>query len=118
MSIGTKIYTWLKGNLVAEDEIGNKYYSDSKDFKDISAKRWVIFKGEIEASSIPAHWHAWLHKSIDIPPIKYSHKYKWQKKHKPNMTGTDEAYFPSSHPLSKNYNPEKKQDEYKSWKPN
>ena len=37
MSIGTKIYTWLKGNLVAEDEIGNKYYSDSKDFKDISS---------------------------------------------------------------------------------
>ena len=23
------------------------------------------------------------------------------------MTGTNEAYFPSSHPLSKNYDPEK-----------
>ena len=34
------------------------------------------------------------------------------------MTGTSEAYFPSSHPLSKNYNPEKKQDEYESWNPN
>ena len=109
MSLGTKIYTWLKGNLVGSDDLGNKYYSSSKDFKDLKAKRWVIFNGEIEASNIPPHWHAWLHKSIDNPPIDYSHKYKWQKNHKPNMTGTSAAYFPSSHPLSKNYDPEKKE---------
>ena len=87
-------------------------------FKDLKAKRWVIFNGEIEASNIPPHWHAWLHKSIDNPPLDYSHKYKWQKNHKPNMTGTSDAYFPSSHPLSKNYDPEKKEEEYKSWTPN
>ena len=63
-----------------------------------------MFAGEIEASKIPPHWHAWLHKSIDVPPIDYTHKYVWQKNHKQNMTGTNEAYFPSSHPLSKNYN--------------
>tara|TARA_B100000579_G_C22670268_1_gene775281 strand:- start:23 stop:379 length:357 start_codon:yes stop_codon:yes gene_type:complete len=118
MSIGTKIYTWLKGNLVGEDDIGNKYYCNSKNFRDLNSKRWVIFNGEIEASNVPPHWHAWLHKSTAIPPINYTHKYSWQKKHKPNMTGTNEAYFPSSHPLSKNYNPKKKQDEYKSWTPN
>ena len=118
MSLGTKIYTWLKGNLVGSDDLGNKYYSSSKDFKDLKAKRWVIFKGEIEASNIPPHWHAWLHKSIDNPPIDYSHKYKWQKNHKPNMTGTKDSYFPSSHPLSKNYDPEKKEEEYQSWTPN
>ena len=72
MSLGTKIYTWLKGNLVGSDDLGNKYYSSSKDFKDLKAKRWVIFNGEIEASNIPPHWHAWLHKSIDNPPIDYS----------------------------------------------
>ena len=86
--------------------------------KNLKAKRWVIFNGEIEASNIPPHWHAWLHKSIDNPPLGYSHKYKWQKNHKPNMTGTSDAYFPSSHPLSKNYDPEKKEEEYKSWTPN
>ena len=118
MSLGTKIYTWFKGNLVGSDELGNKYYCSSKDFKDLKAKRWVIFNGEIEASNIPPHWHAWLHKSIDNPPIDYSHKYKWQKNHKPNMTGTSDAYFPPSHPLSKNYDTEKKEEEYKSWTPN
>ena len=70
MSLGTKIYTWLKGNFVGSDEIGNKYYCNSKIFNDLKAKRWVIFNGEIEASKIPPHWHAWLHKSIDYPPIK------------------------------------------------
>ena len=68
-----------------------------KDFKDVNAKRWVMFKDEIEASNIPPHWHAWLHKSIKDPPVNYSHKYKWQKDHEPNKTGTSEAYFPSSH---------------------
>ena len=38
MSLGTKIYTWLKGNLVGKDELENKYYCNSKDFKDLKAK--------------------------------------------------------------------------------
>ena len=38
MSLGTKIYTWLNGNLVGEDNKGNKYFCNSKDFKDIKAK--------------------------------------------------------------------------------
>ena len=38
MSLGTKIYTWFKGNLVGSDELGNKYYCNSKDFKNLKAK--------------------------------------------------------------------------------
>ena len=117
MTWGTRIYTWLKGNLVDKDESGNKYYCNIKDFSDLKAKRWVIFNGEIEATKIPPHWHAWLHKSIDIPPINYKHKYNWQKKHKQNMTGTKEAYFPSSHPLSKLYQSDEPQKDYESWTP-
>ena len=44
-----------------------------------------------------------VHKSIETPPLNYSHKYEWQKDHKPNMTGTKDAHFPPSNPLSKNY---------------
>ena len=36
-------------------------------------------------------------------------KYKWQKPHKPNLTGTDSAYHPN-----KNKNVSEKK--YKSWK--
>ena len=38
MSLGTKIYTWLNGNLVGSDDLGNKYYCNSKNFKDTNAK--------------------------------------------------------------------------------
>tara|TARA_B100001250_G_C19236825_1_gene544745 strand:+ start:108 stop:458 length:351 start_codon:yes stop_codon:yes gene_type:complete len=116
MSIGTKIYTWIYGNYVGSDELENKYYCNSKDFNNINYKRWVIFKGEIEASKIPPHWHAWLHKSIDKPPINYTHEYDWQKNHQPNYTGTSKAYYPISHPLS---NSSKKTDDsdYEKWQP-
>ena len=36
-------------------------------------------------------------------------KYKWQKPHKPNLTGTDSAYYPNK---DKDVNEKK----YKSWK--
>ena len=117
MSLGTKIYTLIYGNFVGEDDFGNKYFCNSKKYNDLNSKRWVIFNGDIEASKIPSHWHAWLHKSIDSPPLDYTHKYDWQKNHEPNFTGTKNAYFPNSHPLSKSYDPKKNEKDYESWTP-
>ena len=117
MSIGTKLYTWFYGKIVGTDEIGNKYYTNSNNPSDLNSKRWVIFDGEIEASKIPPHWHAWLHKSIDVPPLNYNHKYSWQKDHKQNMTGTKNAHFPSSNPLSSKYRPNQIKADYESWSP-
>ena len=117
MSFGTNLYTWIYGNLVSKDDYKNRYYCNSKNFSDLEAKRWVIFHGEIEASKIPSHWHAWLHKSIEEPPLDYIHKYNWQKNHEQNMTGTDNAYYPSSHPLSKYYKSGEIKKEYDSWTP-
>ena len=78
--------------MLVTDEIGNLYYSNNVNYNDLNAKRWVIFNGEIEASKIPPHWHAWLHKSIDIPPLNYSniniHGKKIMKK---MLTGTDKT---------------------------
>tara|TARA_B100001250_G_C19202063_1_gene529866 strand:- start:9 stop:362 length:354 start_codon:yes stop_codon:yes gene_type:complete len=117
MSLGTKIYTWFYGNLVGVDNFGNKYYCNNSDFNNLNAKRWVIFNGIIEATKVPPEWHAWLHKSIDVPPLNYKHKYHWQKNHQPNFTGTKKAYYPSSHPLSKNYNSDNEKKDYESWTP-
>ena len=117
MSLGTVLYTYLYGKFVGRDESNNKYYCNSKNFEDLKAKRWVIFKGDIEASKIPPHWHAWLHKSINTPPLNYKHKYSWQKNHEANMTGTDKAYYPDTHPLSKNYKSDALKSEYESWSP-
>jgi len=117
MNLGTTIYTWLYGHLVGEDADNNKYYCNSKNHSNLNSKRWVIFSGEIEATKIPPHWHAWLHKSIDKPPLNYIHKFPWQKNHEQNKTGTDEAYFPDSHPLSKSYNEDAIKSEYEPWSP-
>jgi len=117
MNIGTIIYTWLYGKYIGEDEIGNKYYTNSNNLDDKKTKRWVMFKGEIESSKIPPHWHAWLHKTVNAPPINYKHDYFWQKDNKPNMTGTKDAYYPSSHPLSNDYNPDQVKEDYESWTP-
>ena len=117
MTLGTFFYTFFFGNLVGQDDYKNKYYCNSKNFLDLTSKRWVIYNGEIEASKVPSHWHAWLHKTIDIPPIDYNHKYNWQKKHEQNHTGTINAYYPSTHPLSKQKNKKKIENEYEKWQP-
>ena len=117
MSVGTSLYTLFYGNLVGEDDLKNKYYCDSKKFNDFNSKRWVIFNGVAEPTKIPPHWHAWLHKTINEPPINYSHKYFWQKDHEENLTGTDKVYYPNSHPLSKSYSPVEIKNEYESWTP-
>ena len=119
MSLGTVLYTWLYGKYVGVDQYENKYYCNTKNFDNIDAKRWVIFHDTIEASKIPPHWHAWLHKSIDEPPLNYMHKYSWQKDHVQNMTGTKNAYYPDNHPLSNSNNQDKDtiSKDYESWTP-
>ena len=117
MTLGTFFYTLFFGNFVGQDDSKNKYYCNSKNFLDLDSKRWVIFNGETEATKVPSHWHAWLHKTIDAPPLNYSHKYSWQKDHESNHTGTSKAYFPSTHPLSKQKNLDKIKNDYEKWKP-
>ncbi len=117
MSLSTLLYTLFFGKFVGQDEFDNKYYCNSKKFSNKDFKRWVIFNGKIEATKVPPHWHAWLHKSIDKPPTDYSHKYSWQKDHKQNMTGTKDAHFPASNPLSKNYKPNQIKADYEPWSP-
>ena len=47
-TFGTRLQTIFFGKFVGEDEFGNKYYENKK-----RKKRWVIYKGEIEATKIP-----------------------------------------------------------------
>ena len=55
-------------------------------------------------------------KSKDLEE-NYKPKYDWQKSHKNNMTGTNEAYYPSNHPLSKDFKLNEEQEDYESWSP-
>ena len=103
-TIGTKLKTIFYGKFVGEDSFGNRYYQSK------SGKRWVIYNDEIDASKIPIEWYSWMHFTNN--KIENNHdlkKYKWQKPHQPNQTGTDNSYHP-------NINNEQIKKKYKSWK--
>ena len=69
MIIGTRLFTWMRGELVGSDAQGNKYYQDKRVIPGRRRKRWVMYNGVAEASRVPAEWHGWLHYTTDaIPP--------------------------------------------------
>ena len=54
-------------------------------------RRFVIYKGIVEASKVPQEWNAWLHHATDSPPTE-TKKLSWYKDHSPNLTGSPFAY--------------------------
>jgi NADH:ubiquinone oxidoreductase subunit len=89
-TLGTQIFTSRNGVKVGADGDGNTYYQ-TRDGK----RRWVIYKGEMEASRVSPEWHGWLHHTWDKPPTEAPPKRKaWEKPHVPNLTGTGAAYAP------------------------
>ncbi len=132
-SIGTLLFTWLRGKLVGTDGFGNRYYrvrgeDAGKDLgplmdrrmvrrMDRRDRRWVIFAGEVEASSVPPVWHAWLHHTTDdVPSHETTGQRPWQKAHHPNFTGTDKAYRPEGSALRGGHRA-KATGDYEPWRP-
>ena len=59
-TFGTLLWTRRYGELVGEDETGNRYYRTKDGAVDASLgfeRRWVIYNGDAEASRIPPSWH-------------------------------------------------------------
>ncbi len=102
ITLGTKLFTWLRGELVGTDQFGNRYYRDRRrpplkrgGGRESRERRWVLYNGEPEASRVPPEWHGWLHHTFAEPPQNGGKpKYPWQKEHQPNLTGTPAAYRP------------------------
>ncbi|MDB2414564.1 NADH:ubiquinone oxidoreductase subunit NDUFA12 [Rickettsiales bacterium] len=113
MTIGTKIFTFFHGRHVGDDQFGNRYFESKRAGRDGKIKRWVMYNGKAEASKIPPEWHLWIHYTSDNVPSK---KYKWQKDHVPNLTGTKFAYMPPGHILN-GQKDIKTTSDYESWNP-
>ena len=114
MNLALKLKIFLFYRYVGKDEFGNKYYETKKaDSKKL--KRMVKYNGLPEASKIPANYHGWLHYNSDEFPTNKKHKFSWQKKHLPNLSGTRYAYIPKS--ISENFERNKQNTEYKPWTP-
>lgn len=117
MDLATMLFTWLRGEKVGADPFGNRYYRNSRLARYGRERRWVVYKGEVEASKVPAEWHAWLHHMAEKPltegPVK---RWPWQKDHVPNLTGTPYAYRPKGHDLRGGHRAHATGD-YEPWTP-
>ena len=101
MSLGTILHTLFRGQAVGTDHFGNTYYQERRDRPGHRRRRWVIYKGEVEATRVPPEWHGWLHyTTAELPGADAGRPVKpWQKEHQPNLTGTARAYLPPGHTL-------------------
>lgn len=119
-TLGTRFHTWRHGEKVGEDEFGNLYYRSKGGAIDPALgheRRWVVYNGPIEASSIPPGWKGWLHHTVEVPPPQETYRMReWQLPHKPNMTGTAQAYRPRGSAVTSAVHP-KAESGYSAWKP-
>ena len=113
-TFGTRLFTSRKGVKVGEDSQGNVYYQE-RDGK----RRWVIYKnGPVEASRVPADWHGWLHYTVDdIPSGEPISDKTWIKDHAPNLTGSDNAYFPAGSLNNLATDRAASTSDYEAWRP-
>jgi len=111
-TLGTRFFTWRKGEFVGDDNTGNRYYRTSD-----GHRRWVIYNGIAEPSTVPPEWHGWLHHTVDDAPVDQDYSPKpWQKPHRANMTGTGEAYHPPGSLARGGHRPPATGD-YEPWTP-
>jgi len=119
-TFGTQLWTWRFGELVGQDEQGNRYYRTRGGKIDPSLgfeRRWVIYNGLAEASRVPPSWHGWLHHTVDLAPTEEAYQpHPWEKPHIPNLTGTPMAYRPPGSILAAGRRP-KATGDYQPWKP-
>lgn len=117
MTIGTRLFTWWRGELVGTDDQGNRYYQEKHPVRGRKVRRWVMYNGQAEASRVPPDWHGWLHYTVDVPPPNGElPKKPWQKPHQPNLTGTAAAYRPAGDIMSARPRA-KATGDYEPWQP-
>ena len=112
-TVGTKLYTYLKGKKVGEDYFGNYFY-ESRDKRN----RWCIYSYQSDASKISPEWNSWLRFITNSCPTDEPMTYEWQKRFSGNLTGLDGAYKPEIlRANKKNEDLDRYQSDYKAWKP-
>jgi len=91
-TIGTRLFSWRRGQKVGSDGLGNAYFEDRKN----PARRWVMYQGANDAARVPPEWWGWLHGTFDglpdevLPPTR-----TWQQAATGNLTGTAAATRPA-----------------------
>lgn len=109
-SIGTGLFTRFHGTEVGRDVVGNIYYANADD-----SRRWVLYTGDNDASRVEPEWYGWLHKIYALPPTldPLTHK-AWEQPHRPNLTGTDGAFYRQGSIRRADVKPA---SDYEAWRP-
>jgi NADH:ubiquinone oxidoreductase subunit len=115
MNIATRLYTWLHGREFGRDAAGNIYFENKRVRPHVRTRRWVVYAGVPEATSVPPEWHAWLHYTVDAP-LPETNRRVWQKPHLPNLTGTPAGYRPPGHDYKGGHRAAATGD-YEAWTP-
>ena len=116
-TIGTSVFTSLKGEQVGTDAAGNRYYRSKKVKDGQRERRWVIYDGANDASKVPAEWHGWLHGSGDDVPESFLPAPRiWEADYTPNATGSAGAYLPSG-ALERGGRRARASGDYEAWSP-
>jgi NADH:ubiquinone oxidoreductase subunit len=111
-TIGTRLFTYRKGERVGEDDQGNVFYQTSD-----GKRRWVVFNGDVEASRISPDWHGWMHHTYDEAPTDVPlFRREWEADHQANHTGSTEAYAPPGSLRTPEQRPRVSGD-YEAWAP-
>jgi len=91
------------GRLMGRDEMGNTYYEALPGHGPAERKRWVEPSHYyFDASEVSPQWHRWLHYQSDEVPSQEELDYVYRIPHRPNLTGTQQAYRPSGYLFQKN----------------
>ena len=108
-TLGTRLWTFFNGISVGEDSQGNKYFHNKED-----TKRWVIYGNDVESTNVNPEWNNWL-RYTSKEKTSEKEKYKWQKIHLSNQTGTENAYDPEKNKINDRSN--KSNADYIKWTP-
>lgn len=132
MAFFKRLFTWWNGATlgtlfsarrgflsVGEDQFGNVYYEEKKPSPEYEGRkrRWVIYKGYADPTTVPPEWHGWLHHTYDEKPDELDiRRHDWQLPPRPNMTGTPLAYKPKGS-LDRGARREEVAADYEAWTP-
>lgn len=112
-TVGTSLFTSMRGEEVGRDDSGNIYYRHKKD----SRRRWVIYPADNDGSRVPPGWQLWLKGTIDeLPDKALPPKRAFQKPAQHNLTGTMAAFRPDGSMASGKIRPAATGD-YQPWTP-
>ncbi|MBW6396696.1 NADH:ubiquinone oxidoreductase subunit NDUFA12 [Roseomonas sp. HJA6] len=104
MAMFDALFIRLTSRRVGQDKVGNTYWEARrrKDFYGRPMRR-VIYPGANDPTTVPPEWWGWIHHTTEQPLPQDAPKKPWQKEHRPNLTGTPQAWSPAGQAPSGDY---------------